>query len=94
MGQGCRLFKRCRNQPPGHCGAGCLSGVRTYLQGTVGQWYRLFKRCQHLPLSDSVAIVQSVYAVLEPTSQAGVQPVYALSTFGSNIHILAHARVG
>ena len=21
--QGCKLFKRCRNLPPGHCGAGC-----------------------------------------------------------------------
>ena len=37
--------------------------------------------------------VQPVNAVLEPTSLAGVQPVYALSTIGSNFHILAHARV-
>ena len=22
VGLGCRLFKRCRSQPPGHCGAG------------------------------------------------------------------------
>ena len=76
MEKGCRLFKRCQNLPPGHCGtgsrqltwnrnpppmycgagvqsglavseptsqslwdsgAGCFSGVRTYLPGTVGQ---------------------------------------------------------
>ena len=30
-------------------GAGCLSGVRTYLLGTVLQGCRLFKRCQNLP---------------------------------------------
>ena len=31
-------------------GAGCLSGVRTYLPGNVLQWCRLFKRCQtYLP---------------------------------------------
>ena len=38
--QGCRLFKRCQNQPARHCvtgGAGCLRGVRTYLLDTVLQ---------------------------------------------------------
>ena len=30
-------------------GAGCVSGVRTYLPGTVLQWCRLFKQCQNLP---------------------------------------------
>ena len=30
-------------------GAGCLSGVGTYLPGTVLQGYRLFKRCRNLP---------------------------------------------
>ena len=30
-------------------GAGCLSDVRTYLQGTVGQGCRLLKRCGNLP---------------------------------------------
>ena len=33
VGQGCRLFKGCKNLPPGHCGQGC----------------RLFKRCQNIP---------------------------------------------
>ena len=67
MGQGCRLFKGCRNLPSGQVrgaeldtvlflfkdvsgiswaqwgrGVGCLSGVRTYLPGTVGQGCRLF----------------------------------------------------
>ena len=37
--------------------------------------------------------VQSVNAVLEPTSLEGVQPVYVLSIIGSNFQILAHARV-
>ena len=30
-------------------GAGCLSGVGTYLPGTVRQGCRLFKHCQNLP---------------------------------------------
>ena len=30
-------------------GAGCLSGIVTYLWGTVGQGCRLFKRCPNLP---------------------------------------------
>ena len=70
MGQGCRLFKRCRNPPPRYCGvgvqaaeavseptsvallgtgAGCFSGVGTYLPGTVGRRCRLFKRYRNLP---------------------------------------------
>ena len=49
MLQGCRLFKRCRNLPPRHCGAGCLNGVISYRIGTVKQGCRLFKRCQFLP---------------------------------------------
>ena len=30
-------------------GAGCLSGVGTYIPGTVEQGCRLFKLCQNLP---------------------------------------------
>ena len=33
----------------------CLSGVRTYLPGTVLQWCRLFKQCQNLPTGHCVA---------------------------------------
>ena len=47
--QGCRLFKRCWNLPPRHCGAGCLNWVWTYLPGTVKQGCRLLKRCQFRP---------------------------------------------
>ena len=51
MGQGCRLLKRCRNLPPGHCrarGSGCLIGLGTYLLSTAGQGCRVFKRCHFL----------------------------------------------
>ena len=52
MLQGCRLFKPCQNLPTGHCvtvhGPNCLSGVGTYLPGTVLQWCRLFKLSQNL----------------------------------------------
>ena len=41
-------------------GAGCLSGVRTYLPGTVLQWCRLFKQCQNLPTGHCVTVVQTV----------------------------------
>ena len=97
--QGCRLFKRCKNLPAGHCvtvvkaalanseptcrhcvagvqtvevvseptrwalcfnGAGCLSGVKTYLRSTVLQGFRLFKRCQNLPGGHCVSVVQAV----------------------------------
>ena len=40
-------------------GAGCLSGVRTYLPSTVLQWCRLFKRCQNLPARHCVTVVQA-----------------------------------
>ena len=56
--QRCRLFLRCQNLLAGHClagsrqfkqrSAGCLSGVGTYLQGTVLQGCRLFMRCLNL----------------------------------------------
>ena len=55
---GCRPFKPrsagCLSVSEPTCrslcckGAGCLSGVRTYLQGTVLQGCRLFMRCGNL----------------------------------------------
>ena len=53
-----------------YIGAGCLSGVRTNLPGTVLQWCRLFKRCQNLPAGHCVTLVQAVLAVSEPTFRA------------------------
>ena len=41
-------------------GADCISGVGTYLPGTVLQWCRLFKRCQNLPAGHCVTVVQTV----------------------------------
>ena len=41
-------------------GVSCLSGVGTYLPGTVLQGSRLFKQCQNLPAGQCVAGVQSV----------------------------------
>ena len=38
-----------------YSGADCLSGVRTYLPGTVLQWCRLFKQCYNLPAGHCVA---------------------------------------
>ena len=43
-----------------YSGAGCLSNVRTYLQGNVLQWYRLFKQCQNLPTGHCVTGLQTV----------------------------------
>ena len=43
-----------------YSGAGCLSGVRTYLPGTVLQWCRLFKRWWNLPAGHCVTVVQAV----------------------------------
>ena len=40
--------------------AGCLSGVRVYLPGTVLQWCRLFKWCQNLPAGHCDTVVQAV----------------------------------
>ena len=51
-------------------GAGCLSGVGTYLPGTVGQGCRLFKQCQNLPPGHCGAGVQAFSAILESTSRA------------------------
>ena len=53
-----------------YSGADCLSGVRTYLLGTVLQWGRLFKRCRNLPAVHCVTVVKAVLAMLEFTCQA------------------------
>ena len=47
-----------------------LSGVRTYLPGTVLQCRRLFKRCQNLPARHCVTLVLTVRALSEPTCRA------------------------
>ena len=47
--------------------ADCLSGVGTYLPGTVLQGCRLFKRCLNLAAGHCVAGVQAVQVVSEPT---------------------------
>ena len=65
VGQMCRLFKRCLNIPPGHCGSGvqavlAVSEPTMYLPGTLGQGGRLFKRCQNLPPVHCGAGVQDV----------------------------------
>ena len=41
-------------------GADCLSGVGTYLPGTMLQGCRLFKQCPNLPAGYCIAGVQSV----------------------------------
>ena len=41
-------------------GAGSLSGVGTYLPGTVLYGYRLFKWCRNLPAGHCVVRVQAV----------------------------------
>ena len=43
-----------------YSGAGCLSGVRNYLPGTVLQGCRLFKRCPKLPTGHCVTVLQTV----------------------------------
>ena len=53
-----------------YSGADCLSGVGTYLPGTVLQWGRLFKRCRNLPAMHCVTVVKAVLAMSEPTCQA------------------------
>ena len=44
-------------------GADCLSGVGTYLPGTVLQWCRLFKQCQNLHTGHCVTLVQAGKAI-------------------------------
>ena len=41
-------------------GTGCLSGVWTYLLGTVLQCFRLLKYCQNLPAGHCVTVVKAV----------------------------------
>ena len=53
-----------------YSGADCLSGVRTYLPGTVLQWGRLFKWCQNLPAVYCVTVMKAVLAMWESTCQA------------------------
>ena len=53
-----------------YSGADCLSGVRTYLLGTVLQWGRLFKRCLNLPSVHCVTVVKAVLTMSESTCQA------------------------
>ena len=43
-----------------YSGADCLSGVGTYLPGSVLQWCRLFKRCPNLPAGHCVTVVKTV----------------------------------
>ena len=43
-----------------YSGTDYLSGVGTYLQGTVLQWCRLFKPCQNLPGGHCVTVMQTV----------------------------------
>ena len=50
-------------------GADCLSGVWTYLPGTVLQWCSLFKRCQNLPAGHCVTMVKALLAMSESTCQ-------------------------
>ena len=47
-----------------------LSGVGTYLPGTVLQCERLFKRCRNLPAVHCVIVVKAVFAMSESTCQA------------------------
>ena len=53
-----------------YSGEGCLSGVRTYLPGTVLQWCRLFKRCWNLSAKHCDTVVKAVLALSEPTCRA------------------------
>ena len=53
-----------------YSGADCLSGVGTYLPGTVLQWWKLFKQCQSLPAGHCVTVMQAVWAMSEITCRA------------------------
>ena len=53
-----------------YSGADCLSGVRTYLPGTVLRWGRLFKQCRNLPAVHCVTVVKAVLAMSGSTCQA------------------------
>ena len=43
-----------------YSGADCLSGVGTYLPGSVLQWCGLYKRCRNLPAGHSVTVGKTV----------------------------------
>ena len=43
-----------------YSGADCLSGVGTYLPGSVLQWCRLFKQCRNLPAGHCVTVGKTV----------------------------------
>ena len=43
-----------------YSGADRLSGVGTYLLGSVLQWCRLFKRCRNLPAGHCVTVGKTV----------------------------------
>ena len=71
-----------------YSGADCLSGVGTYLPGTVLQWGRLFKRCRNLPAVHCVTVVKAVLAMSEcqnlPTSHLccrGAECLISLRTY-------------
>ena len=51
-------------------GAGCLSGVRTYLPDTVLQWCRLFRQCLNLSAEHSNTVVKAVLAMSESSCLA------------------------
>ena len=53
-----------------YSGAGCLSGVGTYLRGTELQGCRLYKPCRNLPAIDCVTVVKAVSAMSESTCRA------------------------
>ena len=43
-----------------YSGADCLSGVGTYLPGSVLQWCRLLKWCRNLPAGHCVTVGKTV----------------------------------
>ena len=53
-----------------YSGADCLSGVGTFLPGSVLQWCRLIKWCQNLPARHCVTVGKTVLAGSEPTCSA------------------------
>ena len=73
-----------------YSGSSCLSGVRTYLPGTVLQWCRLFKRCRNLPAGHCVTVVQTVKTVSEPTCRA---PCYRVADCLSSVRTYLLATV-
>ena len=53
-----------------YSGAGWLSGVGSYLPGTVLQWCRLFKQCRNLPAGHCFTVLQAVLVLSEPNCGA------------------------